>query len=72
MEKDFDRWNKLKKAINASNEHERVYFHEGDIWWVRLICRVDAHFYRSPCHSHGGRSPRETARCPRILKAAEQ
>jgi mRNA interferase MazF len=36
MEKDFDRWNKLKKAINASAESKRVYFHEGDVWWVRL------------------------------------
>ena len=36
MEKDFDRWNKLKKAINASDESERVYFHEGDIWWARV------------------------------------
>ena len=36
MEKDFDRWNKLKKAINASDESERVYFHEGDIWWARI------------------------------------
>ena len=36
MEKDFDRWNKLKKAINASEESARVYFHEGDIWWVHL------------------------------------
>ena len=40
MEKDFDRWNKLKKAINASEESERVYFHEGDIWWVRLGVNV--------------------------------
>jgi mRNA interferase MazF len=36
MQKDFDRWNKLKKAINASHENERVYFHEGDIWWARV------------------------------------
>jgi mRNA interferase MazF len=36
MEKDFDRWSKLKKAINASEESERVYFHEGDIWWARV------------------------------------
>jgi mRNA interferase MazF len=36
MEKDFDRWNKLKKALNASDETERVYFHEGDIWWARV------------------------------------
>lgn len=40
MEKDFDRWNKLKKAINASEETDRVYFHEGDIWWVRLGVNV--------------------------------
>ena len=41
MEKDFDRWNKLKKAINASDESERVYFHEGDIWWAHLGVNVD-------------------------------
>ena len=40
MEKDFDRWNKLKKTINSSDEAERVYFHEGDIWWVRLGVNV--------------------------------
>ena len=40
MEKDFDRWNKLKKAINAADETERVYFHEGDIWWVHLGVNV--------------------------------
>jgi mRNA interferase MazF len=40
MQKDFDRWNKLKKAINASAEGERVYFHEGDIWWARLGVNV--------------------------------
>ena len=40
MEKDFDRWNKLKKAINASDESDRVYFHEGDVWWVHLGVNV--------------------------------
>ena len=40
MEKDFDRWNKRKKAINASAEIQRVYFHECDIWWVRLGVNV--------------------------------
>jgi mRNA interferase MazF len=40
MEKDFDRWNKLKKAINGRDENERVYFHEGDIWWARLGVNV--------------------------------
>jgi hypothetical protein len=39
MEKDFDRWHKLKKTINASDESERIYFHKGDIWWstIRLL-----------------------------------
>jgi mRNA interferase MazF len=40
MQKDFDRWNTLKKAINAADESARVYFHEGDIWWVRLGVNV--------------------------------
>ena len=40
MEKDFDRWNKLKKSINGLDENERVYFHEGDIWWVHLGVNV--------------------------------
>jgi mRNA interferase MazF len=40
MQKDFDRWNKLKKAINAADEATRVYFHEGDIWWARLGVNV--------------------------------
>src|ERR1700716_3042368 len=40
MEKDFDRWNKVKKAINATDEEDRVYFHEGDIWWVHLGVNV--------------------------------
>lgn len=35
MEKDFDRWNKKKKALNA-NDAEPLYFHEGDIWWAHL------------------------------------
>src|SRR5438128_10080476 len=40
MQKDFDRWNKVKKAVNATDEDERVYFHEGDIWWVHLGVNV--------------------------------
>ena len=40
MHKDFDRWNTLKKAVNAADETKRVYFHEGDIWWVRLGVNV--------------------------------
>jgi mRNA interferase MazF len=36
MQKDFDRWNQLKKNINEADDSKRVYFHEGDIWWARL------------------------------------
>ncbi len=34
MQKDFDRWNKTKKKLNA--EVEPLYFREGEIWWVHL------------------------------------
>ena len=40
MKKDFDRWNKVKKAVNATDEDNRLYFHEGDIWWVHLGVNV--------------------------------
>ncbi len=35
MQKDFDRWNKKKKALDAT-DNEPLYFREGDIWWVHL------------------------------------
>ena len=35
MAKDFDRWNQEKKRLNTTDA-EPVYFHEGEIWWVRL------------------------------------
>ena len=34
MEKDFDRWNKKKKQLNA--DIEPLYFREGEIWWAHL------------------------------------
>ena len=39
MPKDFDRWNKLKKSIDAADD-QRLYFHEGDFWWVHLGVNV--------------------------------
>src|ERR1700731_1059849 len=36
MENDFDRWNRIKKATDAADEAARLYFREGEIWWVRL------------------------------------
>jgi mRNA interferase MazF len=36
MENPFDRWNDIKKATDAADETARLYFREGEIWWVRL------------------------------------
>jgi mRNA-degrading endonuclease toxin of MazEF toxin-antitoxin module len=36
MENPFDRWNDIKKATDAADEAARLYFREGEIWWVRL------------------------------------
>src|ERR1700682_4224571 len=36
MEKDFDRWNGIKKANDGADETTRLYFREGEVWWVRL------------------------------------
>ena len=29
-------WNEIKKATDAADEAARLYFREGEIWWVRL------------------------------------
>ena len=39
MDKDFDEWNEVKKAIHA--KEERLYFREGEIWWVNLGVNID-------------------------------
>ena len=36
MQKDFDRWNGIKKATDAAEEDARLFYREGEIWWVRL------------------------------------
>ena len=36
MQRDFDRWNRVKKATDAANEDARPFYREGQIWWVRL------------------------------------
>jgi mRNA interferase MazF len=36
MEKDFDRWNRIKKRTDAIDELKRPYYREGEVWWVRL------------------------------------
>lgn len=34
--KEFDAWNGIKKATYAADEESRLFFRDGDIWWVRL------------------------------------
>ena len=36
MQKDFDHWNSIKKATDATEEDARLFYREGEIWWVRL------------------------------------
>ena len=36
MAKDFDRWNTIKKATDGLDDSGRPFFHEGDVWWIRL------------------------------------
>ena len=36
MKKNFDEWNKVKKATDARDDIGGVYFREREIWWVRL------------------------------------
>ena len=39
MEKDFDRWNEHKKALDA-NSAPRVYVHERELWFAHLGTNV--------------------------------
>ncbi|MCX6718934.1 MAG: type II toxin-antitoxin system PemK/MazF family toxin [Candidatus Taylorbacteria bacterium] len=34
--KDFDKWNKFKKAVNSKTIDLEVFFHEREIWWCSL------------------------------------
>jgi mRNA interferase MazF len=36
METYFDRWNGIKKATDAADDESRLYFRQGEVWWVRL------------------------------------
>jgi mRNA interferase MazF len=38
MEKDFDRWNKKKKALNETDFTD--YVHEREVWWCALGVNV--------------------------------
>jgi hypothetical protein len=32
----LERWNAIKKATDAADDAARLFFREGEIWWVRL------------------------------------
>lgn len=38
--KEFDAWNRVKKATDGALDETRPYFHDGEIWWVRLGVNV--------------------------------
>lgn len=40
MEKPFDRWNALKKRIDAKSVDRMLYFHEREVWWCSLGLNV--------------------------------
>jgi mRNA interferase MazF len=39
MQKDFDRWNRLKKDVNARKDAP-PFFHEREVWWCNLGLNV--------------------------------
>jgi hypothetical protein len=57
MEKDFDRWNGIKKATDAADETARLYFREGEIWWVRLTKKRESADRRQEPRIHPSRHP---------------
>jgi hypothetical protein len=36
MERGFDRCNSVKKTTDTVDETARLYFREGEVWWLRL------------------------------------
>jgi mRNA interferase MazF len=40
MQKDFDKWNGLKKKIN--NDNEDVFAHQREVWWCALGVNIGA------------------------------
>ncbi len=36
MQKDFDKWNEIKKNTNSLEKPKKFYFHEREIWWCSL------------------------------------
>lgn len=40
MEKDFDKWNIVKKQIHARSDTDVLYFRERDVWWASIGVNV--------------------------------
>lgn len=40
--KNFDEWNKVKKEIHEKTLLPDVYYHEREVWWVRLGVNIGA------------------------------
>lgn len=38
MEKDFDKWNNLKKSLE--NKNSNILFKEWDIWWISVWLNI--------------------------------
>ena len=41
MQKDFDRWNKVKKEVNALELRTDVFYHQREVWWCSIGLNVD-------------------------------
>jgi mRNA interferase MazF len=40
MQKDFDKWNKKKKIVNATSLKYSFFYHEREIWWSAIGLNV--------------------------------
>jgi mRNA interferase MazF len=36
MKKDFDKWNREKKKVDAQEIQRDLFFHEREVWWCKL------------------------------------
>lgn len=36
----YDKWNEKKKMIDQKEIADKIYFKEGEIWWIQLGCNI--------------------------------
>ena len=41
MEKDFDKWNKVKKEVNAYELSWDFFYHQREVWWCAIGLNID-------------------------------